>query len=519
MSSDENQNKPQFIKNMLSEWEREISSMSKEKQAKLLLSTPLDREENDNSNIISPLTTQKEADSTSNLYNLQEESFLSSPNKQPSKKESFVLGIFKVKKTQEQKYAELQNYKKKLGEFLEELETVYKKLKLNEQLQKEQIHRDYENLIRWSLRKLIPSFRKLSLLKLLRVRRRIELEEDCMDRIQRRIKLTNIALSQSTLPCYIEDSYYKELDYILSSYPELQENWKEIKQLDVEIRSLSKAYSQELSLNPTPGKPEIKRLLLEQGHIDILLDVRISEGENIATFIAEIEKYGYEKIPYSEILSYIKTYTNFFLKRHGISSQNESDVKKAETLIRKFIFQIVYKKLFLAELGADASQSFVSKERGIFIKKALKIAQKSPEEIGIDPHFILPPSFATTSMSTSVSNNGVMLVAMEPFKASIDQLSNLPYIFDPDEIMDCILSSFRLIYEEAQFVCKEKKMHKELTADELLPITQYVIAHADICFIEEVIRMVQKYTKVTSESEYYLTTLQSAVTHILLSQV
>ena len=179
-------------------------------------------------------------------------------------------------------------------------------------------------------------------------------------------------------------------------------------------------------------------------------------------------------------IGYIKSYVVFLTKRYGI--KNEIEIKRLELMIRKNIFSLISSKFLLCEIEINSNNKF--------IKQSLKLSKLKPIDIRIHSNFI--------------SN-------FEPFQSAIDELSNLNYLKDPDSMISCITQTSSLIFESAMKSCKEKKIQKTVSADDFLPMMQYVLIQSDIVYIESIISFIRKFKKMNNEDDYYLTTLQSAV--------
>jgi cell fate (sporulation/competence/biofilm development) regulator YmcA (YheA/YmcA/DUF963 family) len=312
------------------------------------------------------------------------------------------------------------------------------------------------------------------------------LEQCCEDVIQQRIKLVNTALSKIILPVYIDEQFFKDIEELLSSNTDLPEKWNTIKKLDKISNKIGDHYVQMRNLRKKKNKKEMSNVIKEiKNEFDldeILLDCRMTEGESIDTFLEELKNYGYDKMPASEINGYIKSYVVFITKRHNI--KNETDVKRLESMIRKNIFSLISSKFLMVEIKNTNDK---------FIKQALKLSKLKPSDLRIHSLFI--------------SN-------FEPFQSAIDELSNLSYLKDPDSMISCINQSSQLIFESAQKSCKEKKMQRNISADDFLPMMQYVLVQSDVVYVEGIISFIRKFRKLNQEDDYYLTTLQSKILKI-----
>lgn len=281
---------------------------------------------------------------------------------------------------------DLIEYKKELEKYIQEHEEEIKKLKKKEYYK---YKTDY------------------IILKEMKHLYRLELEEICLNQIEKRKKW----IEQSR---YIFDHrFIKDRDHILNHSKEIIDIWNmiQLKKLELDkyqLNSIDKFYNENL--------------------------------KEINNFLKQLKDYGYEKIPIKEIHSYI-----------------QQIIKKNSLIDKKIFFSLISNIYLKIEMKQNPPKYFYSK---IPIMNPLDIILQNV----------------------------------------IDEMNQLSFLSDPDEMMDCIMNTFSLIYS---FQIKN--------ADELIPVIEYILYSSNIIFIESILSFIKKFKKLSSEQDYYITVLSSII--------
>lgn len=464
-------------------------------------------------------------------------------------------------KTENEIRDDLVKYEARMHKCLDECRLVIKELRRNEKNLTRNVRREMAFLERCALVNLVPVFRRLSITKLVRIRDRLQLEYGCRALIRERISLSHRALRFSpppsldvsksseesvqtedgcvmSLPAYVNDDFFMDVDDIVLSNLILSERWKRIRELDSKAKSLAELYvSMRKAMVKPLAKKEIGTKLLvllknynipydpERPFLDslecgiefrfraLISDQRTNEGQSIRTFLKELRSYGLERVPPSEIIGYIESYVVFLTKSHQIvdphvpnpeddsyTEINASIIQRLHVLVDRYIFYLI--GLDLQRIEWQASDQ----DDSHFMMQSRILRKLTPVQLGVDAKFL--------PLDSDHDDDGR---AMLPFADSIDILGYLGLCVTPREMLHCVHCCAKTIHNTAYKNCKARDKDFSFGADEFFPILVYVVVQSELPTAHSNLSYLSKFTNShnsSSELIYYLTCLEGAIMYI-----
>lgn len=450
---------------------------------------------------------------------------------------------------------DLTQYEARLNTFLHESKLVLNELRQNEVTLHKEVQQEIASLKKCALIQLIPIFRELSQTKLIRLHLRQKLEARCKSVIKERISLTRKALNREEIPSFVNEEFFKDVDDLLACHPDLSYRWRLIKALDKRAQQLAGTYIV-LRKNARPNSKKersiiLHSLLVEMEHtynditalstttmitndsaaciktfVDSLHSVyqepfnrlvgdeRVAEGQSLHTFLKELKSYGYDRVPPSEIISYIQSYVKFLQNMHHVP---DSDLPKLHIMADRYIWgHLVGTTFFSIESGNYEEQD------ARFRRQLQQLHDLSPLELGVEPRF-LPDLVAC-------GTNGTTVV---PFYEAIEILGYLDLLSVPSDMLHCIYTTAKLVHHIARHYfmesCGGDSSSFNFGADEFFPIFVYVVVQSNLIRAYTTVHFLQKYglpayqqyptesglmSDRITELSYFLTCLEGALVYI-----
>ncbi|EFC41400.1 vacuolar sorting protein 9 domain-containing protein [Naegleria gruberi] len=500
------------------------------------------------------------------------------------KKENLFKKLFTSapkKRSEEDWRDELIKYDQRLSNYLKESRQVVKDLRKRQEIEYEKMQQEYAFLQRCHDSKLIEIFKELSSCKLIRLKQRRELEKGCKTLIKDRIKIIREILVQQAqqlkqveqagdinmkcynlLPHYVKnESFYKDVEDILSDHESLSSQWNEIILLEQISKDLSERYTQmkkDSNINKKViTKKEVtirlksiiqrfieepvvplcnfhslnegnsmqkdvhlddqtwqsfincvendQRLEIEQEFFDLIADQRTEEGQSLRTFLKEINNAGLEKVPPAEIAEYVVIYVDYLSDRHAI----KTDLEKQAIL--RLVSRLIYNEFGLGLRLQKIEIESQSQENYKFQQQVRLLRKLTANQLGVANKF-LPIRAKFTGKQNSIKEM-IHKQNQTPFYDPIATLGYLNYCVSPIDMLHCVYSCARQIHIIAKDNCSQRGKDFSFGADEFFPILVYVVVHAHLPNIHSALSYISKYSSQSRNSEvvYYLTCLEGAV--------
>jgi hypothetical protein len=220
----------------------------------------------------------------------------------------------------------------------------------------------------------------------------------------------------------------------------------------------------------------------------IMNDERNEESGWIKKFIKDIDKFGIDKVPTNEIFNYFEIFEKRCCQLHTI--KNEKEIAALSKYTNRLFMDYLYHKFIDTEDCVN----------DIFMFNCLKLSKLSLLEIGVDRKYVVEDT-------------------PNQYSDAIDLFSFLKFVTNPNDLIDLIFFSCKLILNESLSYMKSKNEKiNPISADDFFPILIYVIVHSDLVFLNYIIGfIVTFYNQNDSEKIYYLTQVESFFFNLFFS--
>jgi hypothetical protein len=472
-----------------------------------------------------------------------------------------VTNISTIPTSVNQWITELQKYEQRLVNFIKDSQTICRELQNKEQVERLFIYKELCSLKSRRLYPVIDAFRKYYILKILALQKRRLLEKDCKRVLKRRLLDTQNAIivlqnenkvSRSVvIPEFLTSNgyYFLSVEAIMTQSPQFMARHRVIKRLELAQKNREREYiairkqhyahkrsrpkrdqqnalKQLLEKYQTPNcdrydRPvEWETFLLDifgcdklQFQFNCLVgDVRSDEGQSIKTFVTELKKIGFERIPPSEILEYAQSFVSYVAKLNQLKN-DDLTMKRLSYLVHNFIFgDVIAKEL------TNLENTRHEQDNSLFCRQQKLVQNLTPTQLGVANKF-LPLQIAMLTSEDMILKQTEIQSVDQPFENPIQILGLLSLCITPNDMLKSVHMCAKQIHHIAKRQCDLRGKEFTFGADEFFPVLVYVVAHATLPHIHTNLAFMSKYMSDDDRAEqreviYYLTSLEGAVMYL-----